>query len=447
VKAAGVPGDPDPSVPDRDLRSALQHAVRLAAVAANRRPPEPFPAALKRFATQRSLSAAALAAVRAAVVADPAFRSHLSATASADLVDETGRRWLAGTAAPPSQSSSSPPSSSPSSAASRQASRATSADVAVELRAEQRRRTAAEAGRERAESALAQLREKCGTERASLQQRLAEVDTARVKAERAAAEALTRASALEKQVARHERAADAAREAERRASARVAELEAALSASEAARTAALADRAQRVADELDRERLRAALSEALEALGDEGVSPLRSPRAATSRPASSPRTARAASNPITRREPVAMPGGRRADSPEGVEHLFRVPDVRVIVDGYNVAKLGWAASDLAAQRHECIAALESLASRWGTSIIVVFDGADIRGASTRARRLITVTYSAPGESADDAIRVIVGREPLTRPLVVVTDDKEIRNDVRAAGANLLSSGAVLAALR
>lgn len=142
-----------------------------------------------------------------------------------------------------------------------------------------------------------------------------------------------------------------------------------------------------------------------------------------------------------------MPGGRRADSPEGVEHLFRVPGVRVIVDGYNVAKLGWAAHDLAAQRRECIAALESLASRWGTSIIVVFDGADIRGASTRARRLITVTYSAPGESADDAIRAIVGREPPERPLVVVTDDKEIRNDVRAAGANLLSSGAVLAALR
>ena len=443
MKAAGVPGDPDPSVPDRDLRSALQHAVRLAAVAANRRPPEPFPAALKRFAAQRSLSAAALAAVRAAVVADPAFRSHLSATASADFVDEIGRRWLAGAAAPPSQS----PPSSPSSAASRQASRSTSADAAAELRAEQRRRTAAEAGRERAESALARQREKFGAERASLQQRLAEIDTAKVKAERAAADALARASALEKQSLRHERAADAARQAERRAAVRVAELEAALSASEAARTAALADRAQRVADDLDRERLRATLSAALEALGDEAVSSASSPRAATPRSAASPRTPRSASHPIARREPIAMPGGRRADSPEGVEHLFRVPDVRVIVDGYNVAKLGWAASDLAAQRHECIAALESLASRWGTSIIVVFDGADIRGASTRARRLITVTYSAPGESADDAIRVIVGREPLTRPLVVVTDDKEIRNDVRAAGANLLSSGAVLAALR
>ncbi|MFM7046150.1 MAG: NYN domain-containing protein [Ilumatobacteraceae bacterium] len=446
MTAAGIPGDPDPSVADRDLRSALRHAVRMAVVASSRRPPGPFPAALKRFASQRTLSAAALSAVRAAVVADPAFRRHLADTASADLVDETGRRWLAGAARPAAPAVPARPAGSGAGSAS---SRATGADAtASELRVEQRRRAAAEAARDRADSALAAQRDRFAAERAVLQQRLADTDAARVRAERAATEAAARVAALEKQAVRHERSADAAAQAGQRASTRIAELEAALAAAESARTAALADRAQRVADELDRDRLRLALSAALEALGDEGASPTSSTRTGTSpRASSTPRSSKAAPRSTTRRDPIAMPGGRRADSPEGVEHLFRVSGVRVIVDGYNVAKLGWPSLDLEAQRRECIGALESLAARWGTSIIVVFDGADVRGASTRARRLVTVTFSAPGVLADDEIRDIVRREPPTRPLVVVTDDREIRDDVRAAGATPLSSGAVLAALR
>lgn len=436
MTAAGTPGDPDPAVSDRDLRSALQHAVRMAVVASSRRPPSPFPGTLKRFASQRTLSAAALSAVRAAVVADPAFRRHLADTASADLVDETGRRWLAAAARPPAPAASAP-------------SRAPADDAtASELRAEQRRRAAAEAARDRADSALAAQRDKFAAERAALQQRLADTDAARVRAERAATEAAARVAALEKQAARDARAADAASQAGQRAATRIADLETALAAAETARTAALADRAERVADELDRDRLRLALSAALEALGDEGASSPSLTRTGTPpTAASSTRSTRAASRSATRRDPIAMPGGRRADSPEGVEYLFRVSGVRVIVDGYNVAKLGWPSLDLEAQRGECIGALESLAARWGTSIIVVFDGADVRGASTRARRLVTVTFSAAGVLADDEIRDIVRREPPTRPLVVVTDDREIRDDVRAAGATPLSSGAVLAALR
>ena len=44
---------------------------------------------------------------------------------------------------------------------------------------------------------------------------------------------------------------------------------------------------------------------------------------------------------------------------------------------------------------------ESAAARWGTAIVVVFDGADVQGAASRSRRLVTVQYSPAGVIADD----------------------------------------------
>lgn len=418
-------GDPDPSLPDRALQRALVHAVRVAAVAARRQPPEPTPDGLRRYLTRTTLDGPALKAVRRVLVAEPEFRERVSAAASADLVDEVGRAWLAGVPGDPA---------GPADAAVAVATPSTPASTPAssgELRAEQRRRAAAESARDRAVAEAAAVRESAARDLAELGERVERLDRERARLERAqrtADERLASTSARADRLSRDlERvAADAER--------LVAEgetLREALARAESARDAALADRAQREGMAVDLDRLRRALADALAALGERAVSASDAPNA-PGRP---------------RRTPIGLPGGIRADSVAGVEHLLQVSGVLVVVDGYNVAKLGWPSRTLADQRDECIAVLESLAARWGTSITVVFDGAEVVGSSTRARRLVTVTYSPEGTTADDVIRQVVAVQPAQRPVVVVTNDRAIRDDVQRAGANPLSSGALLEAGR
>ena len=57
-----------------------------------------------------------------------------------------------------------------------------------------------------------------------------------------------------------------------------------------------------------------------------------------------------------------------------------------------------------------------------------------------------MVYSPEGVIADDVIRHEVRRLPTSRHVVVVTNDAEIVRDVRAAGANVVPSNALLAVL-
>jgi predicted RNA-binding protein with PIN domain len=118
--------------------------------------------------------------------------------------------------------------------------------------------------------------------------------------------------------------------------------------------------------------------------------------------------------------------------------------VPVLVDGYNVAKGKWPGLELAEQRRLLIEAAENLVRRLGTDITIVFDGADVVGASSAARRLVRVRYSPAGVTADDVIRDEVAGVPADLGVVVVTDDAAIVADVRAAGANVIASPAFAA---
>ena len=119
----------------------------------------------------------------------------------------------------------------------------------------------------------------------------------------------------------------------------------------------------------------------------------------------------------------------------------------MIVDGYNVAKLGWPELELAVQRRVLLDAVENLARRLGCDITVVFDGAGVVGAASDQRRLTRVVFSPEGVIADDVIRAEVARLPATRHVVVVTNDAEIVRDVRAKGANTVSSDRFLVQAR
>jgi hypothetical protein len=94
--------------------------------------------------------------------------------------------------------------------------------------------------------------------------------------------------------------------------------------------------------------------------------------------------ASAASGRRRQRKPIAVPGGVYGNSEAAGEHLLRTLDVVVLVDGYNVAKLGWPGC-----RSNSSASAASRPRRtWlvdGAALLhVVFDGASVVGAAAPA---------------------------------------------------------------
>lgn len=131
--------------------------------------------------------------------------------------------------------------------------------------------------------------------------------------------------------------------------------------------------------------------------------------------------------------------GRSAD----LDRLLELPQVHLIVDGYNVTKSGYPDLPLADQRARLVAALAALHARTGGETTVVFDGGARPPAAPRTPRGVRVLFSAPDEIADDLIRRLVAAEPAGRALVVVTSDQAVVTDVARAGAWTVPSKALL----
>lgn len=134
----------------------------------------------------------------------------------------------------------------------------------------------------------------------------------------------------------------------------------------------------------------------------------------------------------TRPPEVGLPD----DDPGLIDRLLALPQIHVLVDGYNVTKSGYATLPLADQRARLLAGLDGLAARTKAEITCVFDGAEVegRGAFPVGTRRVRPVFSDPGESADSRIIRLVRAEPSGRPLAVVSSDKEIISAVRRAGA-------------
>ncbi len=410
ANAPSLPGMPD-DIPDRALQSALEFAVLLAAAGQKMRPVLPFPAGLKPFLKFHKLPPKALATVREIVEADPEYLRKLGIGAQAELVDEVGMLWLQR------------PDGWQAGVAELLAGTEPADDDSTDVRAERRRREAAEAGAARSRLEVVDLTDALA--RANAAAAVVTADRDRLAKElKATQRRLSEAEAGARKRAAGERAdagrADAAAD-------ELADLRERLAAAEAARDAALASRAEE-ASGIDGERMRTLLLEALALTGTAADAPKRPRKRAA-------------------RTPVPIPGGVYGNSDAAAEHLFRVPGVVVLVDGYNVAKLGWPDLSLERQRDRCIAAAETLAKRWGTELHVVFDGADVPGAHTRARRLVRVVYSPEGVTADDVLRAEVAALDPARPVVVVTNDQAVLTDVKAVGANTVSSDTLLSVAR
>ena len=397
-------------LPDRALLQALELAVGIAASRAKQRSGEPFPAGLKPFLRHPKLAPNALAKVRAVVEADVAFLQGLAGVATPDLVDEVGLLWI-----------TRPDGWQEQAAALVAAADERPADDVGGLRREQRRRKSAEDSAVKARREVATLREQLTAERDARQ--AAEADARRLAGDLLAAR--TQAQQLERAVKKRAAGADAALGKVDGVAAELDRMRADLADAVEARDAALADRAAlHRGGAADLQRVRALLTEAL---------------AATHGPAASARR--------RRRKPIAVPGGVYGNSEAAGEHLLRTADVVVLVDGYNVAKLGWPSLRLDQQRARCIEAAENLARRWGPLIHVVFDGTTVVGAAASGRRMVRVSFSPEGVIADDVLRAEVAALDPDQPVVVVTNDQAVVTDVRAAGANVLSSDVFLALAR
>jgi predicted RNA-binding protein with PIN domain len=429
----------DDGIPDRLVSSALEFAVGIAAASVRIKPALPFPAELKPFLKFQKLPPKALADVRRAIERDGLFFERIASRATPELLDEAGLLWL----------------TRPEGWHERLAELAAvddSVDAMAELRRAERRREAAEQLAQRSVAEVAGLRLDLDRQAAELQRLTA--DVAQLRVDRSTLEADLASSRLEVRHAQ-DRVAAASERAERfRLEAADAELRAAdasrvrddvlaqragWTARRASDESILAGAALLAADLDEQVAVASQLARVLGKLSDE-LSALEPAARRTD-----PTGGRPGRRPVGTerrggaRRPIALPGGIYGSSGAASEHFVRTQGVAVLIDGYNVAKLGWPKLDLEQQRGQCIDAAEDVARRYGTNIAVVFDGTLIPGAAAPGRRLVRVQFSAEGVSADDVLRAEVSALPADVPVVVVTNDQAVATDVRMHGANTMTS--------
>jgi predicted RNA-binding protein with PIN domain len=399
----------------RYLRSALEFAVAMAREGQKIRPPLKFPAELRKYFKMTRIPNGALPAIKRVVESDDVFRNRLAAGALPELVDAIGRAWLVRAAGWETEVDR---------LVAEADAAAEAADLASALQRSEKRREAAEQATVRLQAQLVVL-----------QQRVVDRDFV---IDGLRSDLVKHTETIDELRARLIDTRNEARHARDREAAAMTKLDAALGSlgeaqaaqgkAELVRDDVLADRSALVAERSELARL-AASAEALA----EQLAALSNP------PTAGPR------KPVARK-PLSLPGGVLGASGSAAEFLLR-SGASILVDGYNVAKLAWPALDCEGQRIVLLDAIENLARRFGSDITVVFDGADVVGSATDRRRIIRVVFSPDDVIADDVIRDEVRRLPATRPVVVVTNDQQIVRDVRAMGANTISSDQLLSLIR
>lgn len=115
--------------------------------------------------------------------------------------------------------------------------------------------------------------------------------------------------------------------------------------------------------------------------------------------------------------------------------------IRIIVDGYNfIGRQDGLRGDIEAKREQLIDQLARYRALKGHSVSVVFDGWRSGWPSEHGelRRGIEVIFSRQGEKADQVV-IRMARE-LGSAGLVVSSDREVAQQVRAAGSIAISVG-------
>ena len=465
---------PDVDVPDEALRPGLELAFVVAVLGTRQRPPIPPPPSLKRFLRFQKLPSAALVPVRKVVEEDEAFRSRVAAVATEDTVDRASWLWLhrpegweAELAALLQETAPEQP-AEPGRAAGPAARRLeatetklrrVNAELSVlrdEVTRAQAARAKAEAGAGKAKARQAELeraaeRARQRSEQAAEELAASRAETAAVAAEKE--ELLARVDGLEAElrVALDGEAGQAGGGPLHPGPASAPGDPAPESDTASGDTPAWPAKAREALDgaATAAASLAASLSDLAASLsggehGESATSALSPPASGPTRPPARP--AETTVHP-PRRRPLRVPRGMHLGTPEADSWLLTEAEAAVVVDGYNVAKLGWPDAVLVDQRERLLDVLDDLTARYGTTVEVVFDGADVGPVRPGRRRRVAVRFSPPTVSADDVIRELVAAFPAADPIVVVTNDRAVAHDVRAAGANVVSSDGLLAVAR
>ena len=418
------------------LRRALERAIQVAASGEEQRPPVPAPRALTPLLRFRRLPDSALRRVAKVLDTDDEFRARVAAASDPDDVGPIAWLWLERPEgwqqdvdalldehaidhdAPAEERSADKALRRQLEGAERRAARAL----------EEARRAASEAERTRRELDEVRAERAAHAKRIDeLERRIAELSAQRTKA---VAEL------------KHQEAVLARRTEEKRAlAAKVDELERQLDArrghtdrgADASTGGVRIDDLRLAVAELRRRA--AAFAEDLEALQRSL--------------AGGDATAAAAGTRVSRDVPpprvsVAVPAGLAEDSVETARHLLAQPNAVLLVDGYNVSMVAWPDLDIAEQRVRIERLLDELAARTaGLSVELVFDGAAAQPVARSMRPGLTVRFTAADVEADDELLDLVGRFPNDRPVIVVSNDRRVRDGARARGANVLTSAQLL----
>jgi predicted RNA-binding protein with PIN domain len=164
-------------------------------------------------------------------------------------------------------------------------------------------------------------------------------------------------------------------------------------------------------------------------------------------PAAAPRKTR--SGPRGPRKPLPFVKGLTAEDPRTLEGWLAAKNLHVLVDGYNVTKSkgGFGNLELPKQRQRLVDELNSLARKHGVKVRVIFDGSHVPPGSARlAKGPAVVEYSRPDEIADDHLIAVLEELP-AYPVLVVTDDKELRERASKHGATIAGSKQLLSLIR
>lgn len=143
--------------------------------------------------------------------------------------------------------------------------------------------------------------------------------------------------------------------------------------------------------------------------------------------------------------PTRLPDGVQPDTSAAARALLTAQHL-VLVDGYNLTKRHRGHLDLEQQRVALVATLEAAAARFRSEFEVLFDSRHGSPPGTGRRRSVRVSFTAPGVTADDEIVFAVAAAPPDRPILVVTDDRELRERVRPYAVDLLHTGEFLRAV-
>ncbi len=138
--------------------------------------------------------------------------------------------------------------------------------------------------------------------------------------------------------------------------------------------------------------------------------------------------------------PSLLPDGVGPGTTEAARLLLHAGRL-VLVDGYNVTLQHRGELDLERQRAWLVGYASTLVAQRGIEPVVVFDGERAGGGRLGPARGVQVRFTAPGVTADDEL--VLDVEATDRPVVVVTDDRELAARVRASGADVVPTRAFL----